>query len=223
MKTRTWFFLAFAVSAAVLAGAAPVNKVEPIKEAPKGLSEKVAAIVGDQGTRVVGAKGPVAEIWFVKAAEVKAGFKPTLNVKYPFTPGELIGALRVPDGAKLSDFRGQQLDAGEYTLRYGQQPMDGNHVGTSELSDFILAVPAKDDTDPAPIKTPEQLHSKSAQASGSTHPAIFSLPPPKDAAETPALEHDAASDFWILNASLPAKADGKPVPLRLVVIGQSAL
>ena len=42
----------------------------------------------------------------------------------------------------FTDFRGQEIKKGVYTLRYGQQPEDGNHIGTSELADFLLAIPA---------------------------------------------------------------------------------
>ncbi|HUG90680.1 MAG TPA: hypothetical protein VML55_07605, partial [Planctomycetaceae bacterium] len=146
MTLRPVFFLTFACCAGLLVASEPTHKLEAVKELPKGLSAKVAAEFSPQGHRVVGPDGPVAELWLAKSAAVKPGFKPTLNVKYPFTPGQLIGALRVLEGTTFTDFRGQEITPGLYTLRYGQQPQDGNHIGTSDLADFLLALPAESDT-----------------------------------------------------------------------------
>ena len=104
----------------------------------------------------------VCDVCAVKDLAAKDGFKPTLNVKYPFQPGQLIGALRVSGKTEFTDFRGQPVKAGVYTLRYGQQPQDGNHIGTSELSDFLLAIPATTDTDLKPTR-PSKNCTKPAQ------------------------------------------------------------
>ena len=85
--------------------------------------------------------------------------------------GQLIGALRVPEGTTFTDFRGQEIKPGVYTLRYGQQPQDGNHIGTSELADFLLALPAEADTELKPIADADALSQKSAEAAGSTYSA----------------------------------------------------
>ena len=114
----------------------------------------------------------------------------------------------------------QEVKPGVYTLRYGQQPVDGNHVGTSELYDFVLAVPVKAETDPAPAKSADELNKKSAATTGSNHPAIFSLLPVDKADPTPALTHDSGKDYWIVTSLLPAGGE-KSVPVRLVVVGRS--
>ena len=112
-----------------------------------------------------------------------------------------------------------------YTLRYGQQPEDGNHVGTSELADFLLALPAKVDQDPKPIFGFEDLSSKSAKSAGATHPAIFSMVPGgKKPIKTAAVTHDEDHGFWILNVPAPAKTKAKTkavVNLKFIAIGRS--
>jgi hypothetical protein len=183
-----------------------------------GYGEKIAAALDPQGTVIAGKDGPVCTIWLAKSLMVKPGFKPSLTVKYPLAPGQLLGALQVQSG-EFSDFRGQPVKAGLYTLRYGQQPQDGNHVGTSELSDFLLAVPAASDTDPAPVKVPA-LMKRSAKATGSNHPAIYSLLPPEEKSDETKLTHDAAKELWILNVTGKSESGAK-VPLRLVVVGKS--
>jgi hypothetical protein len=211
------------VLAAGVVSAAEAHKLEKAAKLPNGLAEPVAAILNPTGYLVMGPDGPVCSVWLAKNLEVKPGFTPSLAVKYPFLPGQLIGALEVPEKSNVTDFRGQEIPAGVYTLRYGQQPEDGNHIGTSELADFLLALPAKLDADPKLIAGFDQLAERSAKTAGSTHPAIFSLLPAEKAPKAPSLMHDESKEFWILEVAASSKQkDGeKPVPLRLVVIGKS--
>jgi len=209
-----------------LAGAlAPADdhKLETITRGPEGLSPAIAKLVDANGHRISGPDGPMIEIWLLKSVQVKSGFKPTFTQMYPFSPGQLIGAMRINKGVEYSDFKGQQMAAGTYTLRYGLQPQDGNHVGTSETYDFLLALPAKGDTRTATIKNFQELAEISAKAAGSTHPAIFSLLDPEEVEGKAKLEQDGFTEHWVLNFAGKARADQKAVTLkvRLVVVGQS--
>ncbi len=165
----------------------------------------------------------MCEVWLLKDLAVKPKFKPSLNVKYPFTTGELVGVLRVGDKGDYTDFRGQPVKPGVYTLRYGQQPQDGNHIGTSELADFLVATPAAQDADPQPVRPPEKLHKASAKTVGGNHPAIFSLVAPEATGNAAALAKDD-NDRWVLDVPAQGSRDGKKTPLsvRLVVIGKTA-
>jgi hypothetical protein len=196
-------------------------KLSGVEKTPEGLTEQILAAVEPKGVQVGGKNGPICTIWLAKSFPVKSKFKPTLNIKYPLTPGQLAGALQVHSDS-FADFRGQPVKSGVYTLRYGQQPTDGNHVGTSELSDFLLAVPAAGDPDPAAVK-PATLFKRSAKATGSNHPAIFSLLPPDEKAPPLKLEHDAAKELWMLHLAGSGTQGDKDVvvPLNLVVIGKS--
>jgi hypothetical protein len=205
-----------------VAGAADDHKLSQVKQVPDGLAKSISEQLNPAGWQVAGPKGPVCTIWLAREIPVKPDFKPTLSVKYPFLPGQLIGVLKVAEGVKYTDFRGQQLAPGLYTFRYGQQPEDGNHIGTSELADFLLAIPAKADMQADKIGDTDQLHKVSAKAAGSTHPAIFSMLPGKTLEEKASLSHDADHDFWILTAPVAVKAgdDSLAIPLRFVVIGE---
>lgn len=196
------------------------SKLEEAVGLPDGLSKEIAAVVDAKGQRVVDKSGSVCSVWLVKEVPTKANFKPSLSVKYPFAPGELLGVLQVQAKSKYTDFRGQEIKAGVYTLRYGQQPEDGNHVGTSDLADFLLAIPAAVDTDPKPIALFKALSERSAKTAGSTHPAIFSLLPSEKPVEKPTLTHNAAKEHTMLSTTVPAKG-GTKVALRMVVIGKS--
>jgi len=224
MKARPLFFLTLAFSLCLLTAAQATHKLQKVKTAPKGVSKKIADLLESTGYQVTGPKGAVCEIWLMKSLPVVPKFKPTLNVKYPFTNGQLIGVLRVPQKPQFTDFRGQEIKAGVYTLRYGKQPEDGNHIGTSDLYDFLLALPAKSDQNPKPIALEDELHQQSAKTAGATHPAVFSLLPIEKPVKSASLSHDEDHDFWILNATGNGMEKKKkvPVPLRLVVIGHSA-
>lgn len=199
------------------------HQLETVTKGPEGLSPAIAKLVDARGHRISGPDGPMIEIWLLKSVQIKAGFKPTFTQMYPFSPGQLIGAMRINKGVEYSDFKGQQMAAGTYTLRYGLQPQDGNHVGTSETYDFLLALPAKGDVKTATIKNFEELAEISAKAAGSTHPAIFSLLDPKEVNGKAKLEQDGFTEHWVLNFGGKAKSSRKAVELkvRLVVVGQS--
>ena len=199
------------------------GKLTAIEKAPTGVAEKMAAALSVKGQQIEAGGATIGSVWLVKQLDAKPDFKPTLAVKYPLTPGQLVGAIEIVKKSEFTDFRGQDVAAGVYTLRYGQQPVDGNHVGTSDLADFLLAIPAKLDTDPALLKMSEAMHKLSAKTAGSNHPAIFSLLPPKADEKIPALTHDTGKHFWILSLTADGKAGDAAIkiPLRVVIVGVS--
>lgn len=211
----------FVSTVLLLAGSAlAAEKLEAVSALPEGISKEVAAAVDANGQRVVADGNAVCSVWFVKEVPTKANFKPTLNVKYPFAAGELLGVLHVQAKSKFTDFRGQEIKPGVYTLRYGQQPEDGNHVGTSDLYDFLLAIPVAMDIDPKPISVFDTLSQRSAKSAGASHPAIFSLLPAEKPADKASLSHDDEKHFTILTSSVAAKGGAK-VAVRVVVVGKS--
>ncbi|MDA0588421.1 MAG: hypothetical protein O2820_15995 [Planctomycetota bacterium] len=200
------------------------HKLSAVKKGPEGLSPAIEKLLDTNGHQISGPDGPVVEVWLLKGIEVKEKFKPSALQQYPLIPGQLLGAMRISKAADdYTDFRGQQMSAGTYTLRYGLQPQDGNHVGTSDTYDFILALPAKTDVKTTPIKDFRELAEISAKAAGSTHPAIFSLLDPKTASKEAKLTQDDFTEHWILSLQSQAKAKDKAVDLkiRLVVVGKS--
>lgn len=194
-------------------------KLASAKSAPKEVPAAIAELLAAEGQQVDSPKRTLCSIWLLKDVSRQADFKPSTAVKYPFAPGQLVGVLSVPRRAGLTDFRGQEIESGVYTLRYGQQPMDGNHIGTSDTADFLLAIPVANDSDPAPIADVKEMFKRSAGASGTTHPAIFSLLAPEEEQPEVALEHDEEHEFWVLETI--AKAGEQQVPLRFVVVGKS--
>jgi hypothetical protein len=190
--------------------------LEKLETAPEGLPAEVAQAVATTGHRVTGDKGPVCDLWWASSVPVKEGFAPTLSVKYPLQQGQFMGVLQVHKGEEFSDLRGQVLTPGLYMLRYAHQPQDGNHIGTSELADFLLALPAKADQSADALTDINKLNALSADAAGTNHPAIFSMLPVEEEQTEPTLSHDPSHDFWILQS---AAGEEKPLATRVIIIG----
>jgi hypothetical protein len=202
------------------------QKIDVLKMAPQGLSADVAAAILETGSRITGKDGIICDVWLAKEILQKPKFKSSLRIKYPFLPGTLIGVIRYPDGSEPNDFRGQTLKPGTYTLRYGLQPDDGNHLGTSDIRDFLVGCPPDKDTSPKRVDDIKDLFKLSASASGSTHPAIFLLtppPPPDEVLDSPAVAHDDDKHLIIFRAKANTKEGDKtvPVPISVVVVGKT--
>ncbi len=197
--------------------------VEKIDSAPEteGVSEEIAKLIADHGVRVKrGSTRTFCEIWLCKQLEVEPNFKATEERLYPFSPGQLIGLLHF--GRRGSEFRDQTMSSGWYTLRFGLQPIDGNHEGTSPTRDFLLMLAAEQDDLPEAWKSEQDLHEASSEAAGSSHPAMLCLQRASEGSEL-AIRHDEANDWWVLHLVAPGVAEKKPkpIPMDLVVVGHA--
>jgi hypothetical protein len=227
-RMRVRVFCLSCLIVTVAAGVSPARgadqKVDVLKEAPPGLSAEVAAAINDSGLRISGKNGVVCDIWLAKEIPLKPKFKSSLRIKYPFPTGELVGVIRFPASSTPSDFRGQALKPGTYTLRYGLQPDDGNHLGTSDIRDFLVGCPPDNDSSPKRVEDIKDLFKLSAGAAGGTHPAIFLLIPPPDKPFSGAsVVADEEKHFLILETNASGKdADQKvSIPLSIVTVGKS--
>lgn len=192
-------------------------RVEALDEAAPAdeISEAIAATLAPTGIRVIrGTKTAYCDIWLCKEWKVQPDFKATAEVLYPFTPGQLIGVARF--SRKGADFRDQDVSKGVYTLRYSQQPVDGAHVGTSLIRDFLVVISAEADKKASVLKY-EDLVEQSSEAAGSSHPALFSMQRAADA-KRPSMRHDEERDWWIVGVTGKAKGD-KPLQIECVIVG----
>lgn len=200
-------------------------KVKAVKQAPPAaVSPEIARGLDGQAYRVQDEKGDdVARIWLCRAApgsEKPSGPKGT--IQFPFlADGEMLGVLEFAQEGH--DYRDQPIARGVYTMRYGLQPVNGDHLGVSTYRDYILLLPAAKDRAPAPPAR-KQLEERSAESAGTSHPASFLLlmAPPGARAE-PGVRHDTAKETWsvILPLRLQVKGKGEPItyPVQLVLVG----
>ena len=114
------------------------------------------------------------EIWWANGVAATAPGPGWSNVE----SGTLVGAMRVTGSFK--EIRGKVVKPGVYTLRYGQQPQNGDHLGISPFREFLLLSPAAVDRDPKVLGFDGAV-AVSKQTIGTSHPASLSLDPPEDA------------------------------------------
>jgi len=216
---RTCFFSILAVCLFATSVWSADYRVEPLKEGPPTdeLKEDIAGKLREDGVRIIrGTKTTYCDIWLCKQWDTVEDFKVTPGVLYPFQAGQLIGVARF--GRKGADFRDQDINKGTYTIRYGQQPVDGAHVGTSPTRDFLLLIRAEDEQDAKPTAN-EDLIVRSSAAAESSPPALRSMQ--RKAAKTyPSMRHAEETDWWIL--ALQGTAGSKALPIEFVISGVAA-
>jgi len=205
--------LCFALCASFLTSAAfaAQPKIESIGAVPGAIPPAVKSGIADSGFRVTLDGNVLAEIWPAKSAiSEKNG---SASALYPeFATGGFYGVISFPNGA--ADFRGQKISAGTYTLRYELLPGDGNHMGVAPNPDFFLLVPV--DLDPAPANkiTYATLVNMSAKASGTAHPAAFSLAEAGD--KVPGAE---TNDQGYVIATVPIGTANGRIKVAIIVKG----
>ena len=206
-------------------------KVTVLKEGPpQAAAAAIRELLSDQGFRIQDDKGQtLADIWLRKSipgSERPAG--PKGQVLFPFlADGELIGVLEFR--SEGHDYRDQPIAKGVYTMRYGLQPVNGDHLGVSVYRDYSLLLPAAKDQTPA-LPPRKQLETKSAESAGTSHPAVMLLQAgPPDAVKTvfPSMVRDQEKNTWSIGVpfNIVVKGHAEPIvqPVLLVVVGAAAV
>jgi hypothetical protein len=176
--------------------------------------EQVRQSLEAKGYRVTAdAPKPCCELWLRK--NVPAQANKSTELAYPqFAESTLLGVIHFPQAA--TDFRGNPIPTGFYTLRYELLPNDGNHLGVAPNRDFVLAIPAPSDSDPNATFKFQELVTMSAKTAGTKHPSPLSLSPADKPSPGTIARDD--QDHWIVSTSLKL-ASGEELPFALVVKG----
>ena len=219
------YLVVLALGMAAPAAAKESYKLEKLNEGPPpGLASGVKETLEGHGYRVVDPEGKsLVDVWLRKGAPASAKPSgPKGAVLYPvLAEGELIGAVKY--AAEGHDYRDQAIVPGVYTLRYGLQPINGDHLGVSVNRDYVLLVPAAKDTETADLPR-KKLESRSAESVGTTHPAVLLLlSPPEKLPDGPTMVNDPMLNTWGAIVSLPLGVKGEanpvPLPIQIVVVG----
>ena len=143
---------------------------------PPALGAELAKSIDAKGLRVSLGDDATMTFWFrttlpatATAAQIRNG------LTYRELPeGSFVGVVKFTQ--PFTDYRKQEIAAGDYTLRLGIQPSIGDHAGTSPHPDFLMLLPLGDDTtlDPLDGKTLLKL---SAKVTGGDHPGVMLLYP----------------------------------------------
>jgi hypothetical protein len=191
-----------------LAGITAAPHSDPV---PGSIAPPIAALIAPGGVRAK-AGSVTLDFWFVKQLALKPGDRgPWAGTD----EGTLVGAVQV--SAAYSDIRGRLIKPGVYTLRYGVQPDNGDHLGVSPFRDFLLLSPAAVDTAAAP-KGHEGTIETSKQTIGGSHPAVLSIDPPA-ATEAPLSIRKTELGHEALVVEVPGPG-GTPVRFGIVLVGR---
>ena len=195
-------------------------RVEIVAAAPAGIADGIAKSLAVPGARLVTGDGKtVAELWLRNQIPLKAGAGEGYSA---LAEGTLVGVLNFPQGG--ADFRGQNIPAGAYTLRYEHIPQDGNHLGASPEPDFLLLCPAAEDKNPDAAFDFDNLVELSRHATKTNHPGPLMLLPPAGGAEFPGMARNDLG-YVALRLKTSAKLAGsetvRDFPVALTLVGRA--
>ncbi len=226
---RVFVSAIFLVTGISSAAAQESIKIAESKQAPPAaLAAEIRGVLRESGFRITDQEGKTfADIWLrnaIPGSQKPAG--PMGAVQFPFlAEGELLGAIQF--ASEGHDYRDQPIKTGVYTIRYGLQPVNGDHLGVSTYRDYSLLLPAAKDTSLAPPQK-KQLEERSAESAGTSHPAVFLLlEAPADASKSTASTlQDAEKNTWSVVVPLPLKLKDQgelmAFPVRLIIVGAAA-
>jgi hypothetical protein len=178
-----------------------------------GATDSIKKSVEEKGYRVVLDDGWTADFWFSRALATTSS--EAAGALYPqLVNGEFVAVVNFSKGS--SDFRGQAVPAGAYTLRYQYIPQDANHMGVTANPDFLLAIPLSADSDPTENLAFQRLVSLSAKTTGSAHPAVIALAPASSNRGV-----TIADGMTILTVEVQISS-GKTLELGIVLKGQAS-
>ena len=181
------------------------------EESPSTLSAPIRAALATGGVRASVGSAQL-DFWFVKALPLKAGAAGWSAVE----EGTLVGAVRL--GSEFRDIRGRMIKPGVYTLRFGLQPQNGDHLGVSPFREYLLLSPASIDTDVAP-KGHEGTVELSIKTAGGSHPAIWSIDPPS-ATGAPLSNHTTDLGHTSFIVEVPTTGSNGSLRFGIVLVGR---
>jgi hypothetical protein len=169
-----------------------------------------------KGWRVSLADGAYCDIWL--RAVIPNGKTDAAGAVYTWIgDSTLVGVITF--ARATTDFRGQSIKPGSYTIRYAVHPTDGNHMGISPIRDFLVMLPVATDPNPDVQFKFEELTKMSTKVTGTSHPGILSLIQLASAPAAPKLETD---DYNRMAFSAGIKSQsGAAMPISFVVKGHA--
>jgi hypothetical protein len=192
-------------AASAFAQLSGVASSEPV---PDALSPSVKALLETNGVKATSGASTL-EFWWASHLPVSGGSASWSGV----TEGALVGAVRITGAFR--EIRGRTIKPGVYTLRYGLQPQNGDHLGASPFREFLLVSPAAADVDPEPLGF-DAVVALSKQTTGVSHPASLSIDPP--AATAPVLSVHT-SELGHKGLIVEVKTPRGPLRFGLILVG----
>lgn len=206
--------LAVLIGTTVAGGVAGVTLESTGPLSDPGASEQLRAALDPKGHRILMGGAAVCDVWFVKGLPGGPAQEVPGAAYTGIQEAELVGVILFPKAT--TDFRGQGIKPGAYTLRYALHPADGNHLGISPIRDFLVMSPVADDRDPSTRFKFEDLAKMGAKAAGTNHPAVLSLVAVEDQKQFPGVVENEQGHLVLAARIKSASAE---MPLAIVVKG----
>lgn len=209
--------LGIAASSASAQGFKAATSAVPV---PSEISSAVRTVLSPVTVSVASGDKPYCEIWIRSSIPANpATGSPPLGVNYgKLVDGEIVGAIHFD--VPVTDFRNQPVKAGTYVMRYGLQPVDGNHQGVSDYRDFLLLTPPDQDSSAANLAD-NDMYTFSRKATTTGHPSVWSLVP-TDSAPTllPGAKDNTDENFSAVYFKAPVGTS--LMTIALVISGHAA-
>jgi hypothetical protein len=124
-----------------------------------------------------------------------------------------LGVAVLPESRR--DYKDNEIAPGTYTIHFGLQPQDGDHLGTSEFPFFAVLIPVKSDSALDAIKTYKAMVKASGKGTASGHPIVLALRPPSGEGGGAPTITTPAPDLKAVRLTLPAKAPDSDQPANI--------
>jgi hypothetical protein len=156
------------------------TEVSPPEEAAQAVREVMASGALEVST----GDGVLARFWFRGEIPMRDSPSGELGVSFGrLEQGVLMGIVQFT--RPWRDYKNLAIETGVYTLRYGIEPQDGNHMGVSIYRDFLLLIPVAEDRDVDVTWDADELYAESSAATGQPHPGVLALFPIYDEISEP--------------------------------------
>ena len=177
---RLGFSLAVLIPAGTTHGAeGRVERVSGVEASPGTLVPYLEA----EGYRTVRSDGSVAaEIWLARQV-------PKLD------DGVLVGLVRLT--SEGHDVRERIVPPGTYTLRYSTIPAGDRHEGCMRNPEFVVLIPASEDTEAERRLAYDEMMTLSGQILGRRHPVAWQVQRGRSPASAPAFHEDGNGLAWL--------------------------
>jgi hypothetical protein len=213
----SFFLLSFFVASPPVVSSSALSATAHSESLPPELKPALAALVKPGGVRA-SVDTTTLDFWWSTGVPLTGEGAAAWSI---VPEGALVGVVKVPRDVR--DIRGRVIKPGVYTLRYGVQPDNGDHLGVSPHRQFLLISPANDDSDPAP-KGHDGAVELAKGSIGGSHPGVWSIDPPAaSASEAPLSIHKTDLGHQSVIVEVPASRDGKPagtLKFGVVLVGK---
>lgn len=145
------------------------------KAPPAALGEGIRQLLASKAVQISEDGQAVYELWFCRTIPIQSKPASAAEALKTLRETTLLGAA-VASGHNR-DYKDNEVAPGVYTMRFGLQPQDGDHLGTADYPYFAILIPAKYDEKPDTFTTYRPMVKASGRDVPTGHPNVLSLRP----------------------------------------------